>query len=144
MLEAPVSLPTPPPYQPLPKNMGTTNREVSCKSQHPSTFFPFSKETSSLCLGAQGSLQYSGLENSMDCVVHGVSKSWTQLSNFHSLTHSVSNSVIVAISLSDVHKAPLAAGCGGRWCHTVDPHWAFWPPKLGRTPSYWFKPSAKR
>ena len=32
-------------------------------------------------------LQYSGLENSMDCVVHGVSKSWTQLSDFHSLTH---------------------------------------------------------
>ena len=22
-------------------------------------------------------LQYSGLENSMDCIVHGVSKSWT-------------------------------------------------------------------
>ena len=30
-------------------------------------------------------IQYSGLENSMDCIVHGVSKSWTQLSNFHSL-----------------------------------------------------------
>ena len=29
-------------------------------------------------------LQYSGLENSMDCVVHGVAKSWTQLSDFHS------------------------------------------------------------
>ena len=28
-------------------------------------------------------LQYSGLENSMDCIVHGVSKSWTGLSNFH-------------------------------------------------------------
>ena len=28
-------------------------------------------------------LQYSGLENSMDCIVHGVSKSQTQLSNFH-------------------------------------------------------------
>ena len=27
--------------------------------------------------------QYSGLENSMDCIVHGVSKSWTRLSNFH-------------------------------------------------------------
>ena len=27
-------------------------------------------------------LQYSGLENSMDCIVHGVAKSWTQLSNF--------------------------------------------------------------
>ena len=28
-------------------------------------------------------LQYSGLENSMDCIVHGVTKSWTQLSKFH-------------------------------------------------------------
>ena len=26
--------------------------------------------------------QYSGLENSMDCIVHGVAKSWTRLSNF--------------------------------------------------------------
>ena len=28
-------------------------------------------------------LQYSGLENSMDCIVHEVAKSWTRLSNFH-------------------------------------------------------------
>ena len=28
-------------------------------------------------------LQYSGLENSMDCIVHGVPKDWMQLSNFH-------------------------------------------------------------
>ena len=28
-------------------------------------------------------LQYSGLKNSMDCIFHGISKSWTQLSNFH-------------------------------------------------------------
>ena len=28
-------------------------------------------------------LQYSGLENSTDCVVHGVAKSQTQLSDFH-------------------------------------------------------------
>ena len=27
-------------------------------------------------------LQYSGLENSMDCIVHGIIKSWTQLSDF--------------------------------------------------------------
>ena len=27
--------------------------------------------------------QYSGLENSMDCMVHGVPKSQTRLSNFH-------------------------------------------------------------
>ena len=29
------------------------------------------------------SFQYSGLENSMDCIVHRVAKSWTRLSNFH-------------------------------------------------------------
>ena len=28
-------------------------------------------------------LQYSGLENSMDCTDHGVAKSQTQLSDFH-------------------------------------------------------------
>ena len=31
------------------------------------------------------SLQYSGLENSTDCIVHGAAKSWTQLSDFHFL-----------------------------------------------------------
>ena len=28
-------------------------------------------------------LQCSGLENSMDCIVHGVKNSWTQLRDFH-------------------------------------------------------------
>ena len=28
-------------------------------------------------------LQYSGLENSMDCIVHGITKGQTQLSDFH-------------------------------------------------------------
>ena len=32
-------------------------------------------------------LQYSGLENSMDCFVYGVAKSRTRLSDFH--THTV-------------------------------------------------------
>jgi len=40
-------------------------------------------------------LQYSDLENSMDCIVHGVAKSWTGLSYFHFLcTHH-----IVSVSL---------------------------------------------
>ena len=30
-----------------------------------------------------GPLQYSCLENSMDCIVHGVANSWTQLSDYH-------------------------------------------------------------
>ena len=31
------------------------------------------------------SLQYSGLENSMDCIVYGITKSQTQRSNFHNI-----------------------------------------------------------
>ena len=34
--------------------------------------------------GNHNQLQYSGLENSMDLKAHGVTKSWTQLSNFQS------------------------------------------------------------
>ena len=33
-------------------------------------------------------LYYSGLENSMDCIVHVVAKSWTRLSDFHNSTSS--------------------------------------------------------
>ena len=33
--------------------------------------------------GKGSPLQYSGLENSMDCIVNGVTKSRTQLSDFH-------------------------------------------------------------
>ena len=33
-------------------------------------------------------LQYSGLENSMECTVCGVTKSRTRLNDFHSLTYS--------------------------------------------------------
>ena len=32
-------------------------------------------------------LQYSGLENSIDCIVHGASESWTQLKEFHFSLH---------------------------------------------------------
>ena len=33
--------------------------------------------------GKGSPLQYSGLENSMDCILHGVTKSQIRLSNFH-------------------------------------------------------------
>ena len=42
-------------------------------------------------------LQYSGLENSMDFIVHGVPKSWTRLNNFNfHFTFSVPESVVGA------------------------------------------------
>ena len=31
-------------------------------------------------------LQYSGLENSADCIAHGVTKNWTRLDDFHSMS----------------------------------------------------------
>ena len=39
---------------------------------------------SSLGEGKHYLLRYSGLENCMDCIVHGVTKSRTRLSDFHS------------------------------------------------------------
>ena len=36
--------------------------------------------------GNNYTLQYSGLENSMDYPVHGVARNWTPLSNFHFTT----------------------------------------------------------
>ena len=41
----------------------------------------------SLGEGKGSPLQYSGLENSMDCIVHGIAKSWTRLSDFHTHSH---------------------------------------------------------
>ena len=35
--------------------------------------------------GHDNPLQYSSLENSVDCIVHGITKSRTRLSDFHSL-----------------------------------------------------------
>ena len=38
---------------------------------------------------------YSGLESSMDCIVHGVTKSWTRLGNFY--FHAVNGASQVAL-----------------------------------------------
>ena len=45
--------------------------------------------------------QYSGLENSMDCIVHGVAKSWTQLSDFrfHFFTAGNTSFLFIAVLL---------------------------------------------
>ena len=43
----------------------------------------------SLEKGKDTHFQYSGLENSVDCIVHGVAKSWTRLSNFHFIKQSM-------------------------------------------------------
>ena len=45
-------------------------------------------------------LQYSGLDNSMDCTVHGVTKSQTPLSDFHSLHVRIFTQILKRIHLS--------------------------------------------
>ena len=47
-------------------------------------------------------LQYPGLENSIDCLVHGVAKSWTRLSDFHFTSLHFFN---------DMYLEPPAFGC---------------------------------
>ena len=47
-------------------------------------------------------LLYSGLDNSMDCIVHGVAKSWTRLSN--SLTHSLININTILLMRRQKHE----------------------------------------
>jgi len=54
-------------------------------------------------------LQYSGLENAMDCIFHGVAKSRTRLRDFHLLIYNVSFHVILSIHLT--HSSPPLSPC---------------------------------
>ena len=55
------------------KNLPTSTREVGS----------ISGSGRSPEVGKGCPLQYSGWENSMDCILRGVEKSWTRLSDFH-------------------------------------------------------------
>ena len=71
-------------------------------------------------------LQYSGLENSMDCIVRGVAKSQTQLSHFHfQFSHSVVSESLQPHGLQHT-RFPCPSPTPGassnscplsRWCH---------------------------
>ena len=50
-------------------------------------------------------LQYSGLENCMDCIVHGVTKSRTWLSDFH--FHRPLHSILYAIDIIGITYVPI-------------------------------------
>ena len=56
-------------------------------------------------------LQYSGLENSMDCIIHGVAKTQTRLSDFHFLSLSLSWNTFITKSIIGLYwtneKSPL-------------------------------------
>ena len=63
--------------------------ESACNAGGPGSIFGLGRSPGE---GDGDPLLSSGLENSMDrgawqATVHGITKSWTQLSNIHSLTH---------------------------------------------------------
>ena len=73
-------------------------------------------------------LQYSGLQNSMDCIVHGVAKSLNRLSDFDSVTCFIEGSYLLSIlhlvvcvhqSYSSQFISPSASFLGA---HTFVPH----------------------
>ena len=63
-------------------------------------------------------LQYSGLENSMDCIVHGVAKSQTRLSDFHFMSLSIMCSRII----HSVARYRMSFFLKTEWCSTVSTH----------------------
>ena len=59
---------------------GSTGKESACNTEDLGSIPGLGRSPGE---GKGYPLQYSGLENSMDCIVHGVTKSRTQQSNFH-------------------------------------------------------------
>ena len=63
------------------------------------------------------SCQYSGLENSLDCIVHGVAKSWTRLSDFHSF-------ISLAVQWLRLHASTVGdAGSVSGWATWISHAW---------------------
>ena len=58
------------------------SKESACNARDPGSILGLGKSPGE---GKGYPLQYSGLENSMDHIVHGVAKSQTRLSNFKTM-----------------------------------------------------------
>ena len=58
----------------------SVGKESACNAGNPGSIPGLGRSPGD---GKGYSLHYSGLENSVDCIVHGVTKSWTWLSYFH-------------------------------------------------------------
>ena len=66
----------------------SVGEESTCNSGDPSSIPGLGRSAGE---GISYLLQYSGLENFMDCIVHGVARSWTQLSNSHFFSSSLTS-----------------------------------------------------
>ena len=59
---------------------GSAGKESSCNAGDLGSVLGLEKSSGE---GNSCPFQYSGLGNSMDCIAHGVTKSWSRLSGFH-------------------------------------------------------------
>ena len=66
----------------------SVGKESTCNTGDPSSIPGLGRSAGE---GISYLLQYSGLENFMDCIVHGVARSWTQLSNSHFFSSSLTS-----------------------------------------------------
>ena len=61
-------------------SLSSVGKESTCNAGDPGSIPGLGRSPGE---GKRYPFQYSGLENSKDCRVHGVAKSWTRLSDFH-------------------------------------------------------------
>ena len=80
----------------------SVGKEPACNAGDPGSISESGRSTGE---GIGYPLKYSGLENSMDCVVHGVTKSRTRLSNFYFRFQSF---MILSASVVSVVMFPLS------------------------------------
>ena len=85
---------------------GSAGKESSCNVEHLSLIPGLGRSPEE---GNGHPLQYSGLENSMDCTIHGVAKSWTRPSNFHF------TSVSEALRGTGIWNLGGSVGMGNTW-----------------------------
>ena len=108
-------------YSRLPVHWGfpgsSVGKESACNAGDPGSIPELGRSSGE---GIGYPLQYSGLENSMDCIVHGVAKSQPRLSNFHfreSITQPQHLQGLLKFSLQLLFWFPLMhweGGGGGR------------------------------
>jgi len=67
-------------WLPSHKPDSSVGKESACNAGDPSSIPGLGRSPGE---GNGYALKYSGLENSIDCIVRGIAKSWTLLSNFH-------------------------------------------------------------
>ena len=85
--------------------VGSAGKECACDAGDPGSFPGLGRSPGE---GNCYPLQYSGLENLMDCIVHGVAKRWTQPSDFH--FHFFHVQIIFKAEMTLPHKVSLKAG----------------------------------